>query len=94
MKGSRLKIRFNNIRSDENWLLYKTQRNFCTKLLKILDKKTYTDLSFQSRTKLIIKKANQKLSALTRVTPLMPDFNKKVMFNSFIKGQLIIVPYI
>ena len=26
--------RFNKARSDENWSLYKTQSNFCTKLLK------------------------------------------------------------
>ena len=30
----RLKNCFNKTRSDENWTLYKTQRNFCTKLLR------------------------------------------------------------
>ena len=45
------------------------------------------DLNFQSHTKSIIKTANQKLSALIRVTPFMTDFNKKVIFNSFFKGQ-------
>ena len=34
MIRSRLKNRFNKTRSDENWTLYKTQRNFCTKLLR------------------------------------------------------------
>ena len=38
---------------------------------------------FHSHTKSIIKTANQKLSALFRVAPLMTDFNKKVIFNSF-----------
>ena len=33
------------------------------------------------------KTANQKLSPLVRVEPLMTNFNKKVIFNSFIKGQ-------
>ena len=45
----------------------------------ILDK----DLNFHSHTKSIIKTANQKLSAFFRVAPLMTDFNKKVIFNSF-----------
>ena len=47
----------------------------------IIDK----DLNFQSYTKPIIKTANQKLSALIRVTPLMTDLNKRVIFNSIIK---------
>ena len=34
MIRSRLKNRFNKIRSDRNWSLYKTQRNFCAKLLR------------------------------------------------------------
>ena len=49
----------------------------------IIDK----DLNFQSHTKSIIKTGNQKLSTLTRVAPLMTDFDKKVIFNSFVKGQ-------
>ena len=48
----------------------------------IIDK----DLNFQSYTKPIIKTANQKLSALIRVTPLMTDLNKRVIFNSVIKS--------
>ena len=47
----------------------------------IIDK----DLNFQTYTKPIIKTANQKLSALIRVTPLMTDLNKRVIFNSVIK---------
>ena len=50
------------------------------------------DLNFQSHTKSIIKTANQKLSALIRVAPLMTDFNKTVIFNSFIKGQFSYCP--
>ena len=54
------------------------------KLLGIIIDK---DLNFQSHTKSIIKAANQKLSALIRVAPSMTDFNRKVIFNSFFKGQ-------
>ena len=36
---------------------------------------------------MIIITANQKISAFIRVAPLMTEFNKKVIFNSFIKGQ-------
>ena len=59
------------------------------KLLGIIIDK---DLNFQSHTKSIIKTANQKLSALIRVAPLMPDFNKKVIFNYFIKEQFSYCP--
>ena len=59
------------------------------KLLGIIIDK---DLNFQSHTRSIIKTANQKLSALIRVAPLMTDFNKKVIFNSFIKGQFNCCP--
>ena len=55
------------------------------KLLGIIIDK---DLNFQSHTKSILKAANQKLCTLIRVAPLMTDFNKKVIFNSFIKRQL------
>ena len=54
------------------------------KLLGIIIEK---DLNFQSHTKLIIKTAHQKLSNLIRVAPFKIDFNKKVIFNSFFKGQ-------
>ena len=50
------------------------------------------DLNFQSHTKSIIKTANQKLSSLIRVAPFMTDFNKKVIFNSFFKGQFNYCP--
>ena len=54
----------------------------------IIDK----DLNFQSHTKSIIKAANQKLRVLISVTPSMTDFNKKVIFNPFIKGQFNYCP--
>ena len=54
----------------------------------IIDK----DLKFQSHTKSIINAANQKLSALIRVALLMIDFNKKVIFKSFIKGKVNYCP--
>ena len=38
MIRSRLKNRFHKARSDKNWLLYKTQRNLCAKLLRRLKK--------------------------------------------------------
>ena len=59
------------------------------KLLGIITDK---DLNFQNQTKSIIKAANQRLSALIRVAPLMTDFNKKIIFNSFIKGQFNYCP--
>ena len=59
------------------------------KLLGIITDK---DLNFQSHTRSIIKTTNQKLSDLIRVAPLMTDFNKKVIFNSFIKGQFNYCP--
>ena len=34
MIRSRLKKWFNKTRSDENWILYTTQWNFCTKFLR------------------------------------------------------------
>ena len=54
------------------------------KLLGIITDK---DLNFQSYTKLITKTASQKLSVLIRVARFMTDFNKKIIFNSFVKGQ-------
>ena len=59
------------------------------KLLGIIIDK---DLNFQSHTRSIIKTAIQKVSALIRVAPLITDFNKKVIFNSFIKGQFNYCP--
>ena len=59
---------------------------------KLLDIIIDKDLNFQSHTKSIIKTANQKLSALIKVAPLMTDFNKKVIFNSSIKGQFNYCP--
>ena len=59
------------------------------KLLGIIIDK---DLNFQSHKKSIIKTANQKLRVLIRVTPSMTDFNKKVIFNPFIKGQFNYCP--
>ena len=49
-------------------------------------------LIFQSHTRSIIKATNQKLGAIIRVAPLMADFNKNVIFNSFIKGQFNYCP--
>ena len=59
------------------------------KLLGIIIDK---DLNFQRHTKSIIKTTNQKLSALIRVAPFLTDFNKKVIFNSFFKGQFDYCP--
>ena len=41
---------------------------------------------------MIIKAANQKLSALISVVMLMADFNRKDMFNFFIRGQFNYCP--
>ena len=54
------------------------------KLLGIIIDK---DLNFRNHTKTIIKRVNQKLNALIRVAPFFIDFNRKVIFNSFNKGQ-------
>ena len=59
------------------------------KLLGIIIDK---NLSIQSHTKSIKKIAYQNLSALIRVAPLMTDFNKKVIFHSFIKRQFNYCP--
>ena len=50
------------------------------------------DLNFQSHSKSTIKTANQKLSALTRVAPFMTNFNRKVISNYLIKGQINYYP--
>ena len=41
----------------------------------------------------IVKIANQKLSSLIRVAPLMPDFNKKITLTPLLKDSWIIIPY-
>ena len=53
---------------------------------------TDKDLNFLSYTKSAIKTANLKLSAIIRFAPFMTDFNKKVIFNSFFKGQFNYCP--
>ena len=45
MIRSRLKNRFHKTRSDENWLLYKTQINLCTKLLRKTKKDYFSKLN-------------------------------------------------
>ena len=50
------------------------------KLLGIIIDK---DLNFQSHTKPIIKTANQKLSILTRVAPLITDFKKRLYLTRY-----------
>ena len=50
----RLKNCFNKTRSDENWTLYKTQRNFCTKLLR----KTKIDYFSKVNPKLVFDNKN------------------------------------
>ena len=45
MIRSRLKNRFHKTRPDENWLLYKTQRNLCTKLLRKTKKDYFSKLN-------------------------------------------------
>ena len=45
MIGSRLKNRFHKTRSDENGLLYKTQRSLCTKLLRKTEKDYFSKMN-------------------------------------------------
>ena len=54
MMKSRLKKRFNKTRSDENLSLYKTQRNFCMKLLR----KTKKDYFSKVNSKLALDNKN------------------------------------
>ena len=49
----------------------------------IIDK----DLYLQGHTKSIMNTAKENLSPLIKVAPFMTDFNKMVIFSSFIKGQ-------
>ena len=58
-------------------------------LVIVIDK----GLNFQSHTKPVKKTVNQKLSALIRVALFTIDFNKKVMFHSWLKVSSIIIPY-
>ena len=64
MIRSRLKNRFNKTRSDENWSIYKTQRNFCTKLLR----KTKKRLFFKGKSKgeLLSRISQTKETSLTK----------------------------
>ena len=59
------------------------------KLLLIIMDKGFT---FQNHTKSIIKTDNQTLTALIRLAPVMPDFDKNVVLNSFIKGDFTCCP--
>ena len=45
MTRSRLKNRFHKTRSDENWSLYKTQRNFCMKSLRKTNKDYFSKVN-------------------------------------------------
>ena len=45
MIRSRLKIRINKTRSDENWTLYKTQKDFSTKLLRKTKKDHFSKIN-------------------------------------------------
>ena len=71
MIRSRLKNHFNKIRSDENWTLYKTQNNFCTKLLK----KTKKDYFSKVNPKLVSDNKNFWRS-------IKPHFSDKGNFSN------------
>ena len=55
---------------------------------KILDITIDSKLTFKSYLKNICKKANQKLTALARITKLTSPFQRKTLCSSFIKSQL------
>ena len=71
MIGSRLKTRFNKIWSRKNWLLYKTQRNFCTNLLR-------------NTKKYFFSKANPKLVSGNKnlCRTIKPYFSYKTNFSN------------
>ena len=76
MIRSRLKRRFNKTRSDKNWALYKTQRNFCTKLLR----KTKKDYFSKVNPKLVSNNKN----FLRTIKPHFSDkgnFSNKIMIS-------------
>ena len=68
---SSLKNRFNKTRSDENWTLYKTQRNFCMILL------TQTKIDYFS-------KVNAKLVSVNKNSwrTIKPYFSDKGYFSN------------
>ena len=64
MIRSRLKNRFHKTRSDENWLLYKTQRNLCTKLLRKTKKDYFSKLN--PKLVLAIKTSGELLNPISQ----------------------------
>ena len=52
------------------------------------------DLSFENHVNNICQKANRKLSALARVSNLMPLHKRKLLFNAFIKAQFAYCPLV
>ena len=76
MIRSRLKNRFHKTRSDKNWLLYKTQRNLCTKLLR----KTKKDYFSKLNPKLVLGNKN----FWRTIKPYFSDkgnFSNKIMIS-------------
>ena len=76
MIRSRLKSCFNKTRSDKNWSLYKTQRNFRTKLLR----KTKKDYFSNVNAKLV----SDNKSSWRTIKPYFSDkgnFSNKIMIS-------------
>ena len=76
MTRSRLNNCFNKTRSDENWTLYKTQRNFCTKLLRKTKKDYFSKVN--------PKFASDNKNFWQTIKPYFSDkanFSNKIMFQ-------------
>ena len=61
---------------------------------KILGITIDNKLTFKSHSKIICKKANQKLDALSRIIKFTSPFQRKTLLNSFIKFQFSYCPLI
>ena len=76
MIRSILKTRFNKTRSDENWSLQKTHRNFCTILLRKTKKDDFTKVNS--------KHVSDKKQFWRTIKPYFPgkeNFSKKIMIS-------------
>ena len=70
---------------------FKIKNTECEKLLGI---KVDCGLKFENYLSGVIKKASNKINALSRVTPFMNLSKKKMLMNSFFKSQFSYCPLV
>ena len=70
---------------------FKIKNTECKKLLGI---KVDCGLKFENYLDGVIKKASNKINALSRVTPFMNLSKKKMLMNSFFKSQFSYCPLV